>query len=80
MKWIGSFGSPEASGVASRDTRARNLAERSDRAWTFGVNWYLNRYSRVQVNLIRERRELDGIVIPGQAQVWSRVLRVQFAL
>lgn len=74
------FGSPGASGVASRDTRARNLAERSDRAWTFGVNWYLNRYSRVQVNLIRERRELDGVVIPGQAQVWSRVLRVQFAL
>lgn len=74
------FGTPGTSGVASRDTRARNFAERSDRAWTFGVNWYLNRYSRVQVNLIRERRELDGVVIPGQAQVWSRMLRVQFAL
>ena len=54
------------------------ILAKADDVRTAGVNWYLNDYIKLQANLIRERREAGGIIIPGQATVWSRTLRVQF--
>ena len=65
----GSFSSP----------RAPVILLRADNVSTAGVNWYLNEYVKLQVNLIREQREA-GVAIPGQVTVWSRTLRVQFGL
>ena len=50
---------------------------RRDDVWTGGVNWYLNEFVKVQVNVIRERRVEDGRVIDGEGDLWSRTLRLQ---
>jgi phosphate-selective porin OprO/OprP len=63
----GSFSSPRAPWVMPR---------RED-VWTAGVNWYLNEFVKVQVNVIRERRAADGRVIAGEGELWSRTLRLQ---
>jgi hypothetical protein len=60
--------------------RARRILEKRDAVWTFGVNWYLNEFLRVQANVIRERREEGGIVLPTLGRTWSRIVRVQFQL
>jgi phosphate-selective porin OprO/OprP len=60
--------------------RSPLIAPRSDVAWTAGVNWYLNEYLKVQANLIREQRTLNGGAIAGREDYWSRTLRLQFGL
>jgi hypothetical protein len=55
-------------------------ASRSDRAWTLGLNWYMNRFVKVQANVARESRDDAGAPIPGRARFWNRLLRVQFHL
>jgi phosphate-selective porin OprO/OprP len=74
------LGSSDSTRPASRSVRAANMLEHGDQVWTFGVNWYLNRFVRVQVNAIRERRLEGETAIPGQDGVWSRVIRLQFVL
>ena len=54
------------------------IAARTDSVWTAGVNWYLNDFIKLQANLIREQRSLNGAVLPGQGHLWSRTLRLQF--
>ena len=68
--------------VASRFVSPRSvwIAPRADKVWTTGVNWYWNHYIKLQANLIRERRMLNGHVLVGQAHLWSRTLRLQFGL
>jgi phosphate-selective porin len=65
----------------SRSLRAVNVLQTSDRIWTFGVNWYLNHWTRVQFNAFRERVE-DPVraPIPGQTLYWSQIVRVQFVM
>lgn len=58
--------------------RAAFISPRTDDVWTAGVNWYVNDYVKLQANLIREQRAIDGAVIPGQEHLWSRTLRIQF--
>jgi hypothetical protein len=74
------FGSRLKSGQTMPGPRAWRVIEKSDRVWTAGVNWYLNQFIRVQVNLIRERREDEGLVLPDGGKLWNRTFRVQFAL
>jgi phosphate-selective porin OprO/OprP len=75
------FGSAGGTGNLSTSTRADNVLGNSDRALTFGVNWYLNRWMKIQANLIRERLHEPSMgPVPGRASFLSRVFRFQFTL
>ena len=75
---FGSFSNLEP---AWRNPRAANLAQIDEQAWTFGVNWTLNRWSRVQVNAIREQVIDSARGASAQpAASWTRVCRLQFAM
>lgn len=68
-----------AEGEASAGSRAAYLADQNARVVTLGVNWYLNRFVRLQVNAIHERRpDVDGV--SGEQTSWSPVIRFQFGL
>jgi phosphate-selective porin len=61
--------------------RAPNLREAGVRAVTFGVNWYVNQWVKLQLNAVRERFEdPDRSPIPGRTLFWTRVVRLQFVL
>ena len=75
------FGSSEHNGRASRSPRAANILGNSDRAWTVGLNWYLNRWSKIQFNLVREKIEdIQRSPILGQDRYWTRLCRLQFVM
>lgn len=57
---------------ASSSRRAEVVLGNFDRAVTFGANWYVNRWVKLQVNLIREQLH--------DASFWSRVLRLQVVI
>ncbi len=68
-------------GAGSDGPRADVVLGNSDRAETVGVNWYLNRWVKVQFNLIREtiaRPDLGPL--SSQSPFWSRVVRFQFSM
>lgn len=61
--------------------RAANLLEAGLRAWTVGVNWYVNQWAKIQLNAIREQFEdPDRSPVAGRAAFWTRVVRLQFVL
>jgi len=74
-----SFGSGAHSGPATIHARAANILRNSERVWTFGVNWYLNRHAKIQVNAVHEGIE-DGRRSPlaGQQQFWGQFVRLQW--
>ncbi len=75
------FGSASQSGIPSRSARAPNILENSDRVLTLGVNWYLNRFSKIQINTVREILEDPQTVpIPGKSRYSTTVARLQFHL
>ncbi len=68
------FGSAVKIGSPSTSARADNVMGNSDHALTLGMNWYLNRWVKIQANLIRERlRDPSMGPLPGRAGFWSRV-------
>lgn len=70
-------GHPEA----STSRRADIVQGNSDGAATFGVSWYVNRWVKVQGNLIREQlRDPSMGPLPDRASFWSRALRLQVAI
>ena len=71
------FDSAGTGEVPSTSPRAEVIPRVGDRAFTAGVNWYLNRWIKLQANVVRER--LDG-TSRTNAAVWSRLFRVQFEL
>ena len=75
------FGSTASGEPGSTSPRADVVLPNADRATTIGVNWYLNRYVKVQANIVRER--LDDPArgpMPAQPAFWSRVLLLQITL
>jgi phosphate-selective porin OprO/OprP len=74
------FGSGPTTESAAPGPRARRILEKRDAVWTFGVNWYLNQFLRVQANVVREQRDEGGILLPTLGRTWSRIFRVQFHL
>jgi len=68
-------------GLGSRSPRSDVILRNRDQVVTFGVNWYVNRWVKVQGNVIRETIEdpLRG-PLPSKPSFWSQVLRFQVVL
>ena len=64
-----------------RNPRAETIFTSGDRALTLGINWTLNRFTKIQVNGIREHVEdPQRNPVPNADAFWSRVIRLQFVL
>jgi phosphate-selective porin OprO and OprP len=75
------FGSAEHTGIPFSSPRAANILGNTDRAWTTGINWYLNHFVKVQVNGIHETIEdPERSPIPGRDKYWMGILRLQLAM
>jgi phosphate-selective porin OprO and OprP len=76
-----SFGSIAQEGAAFRNPRAAHIAENRERVWTTGVNWLPNRWTKIQLNGIREHI-LDDLRTPvaGQQTYWTAIARLQLVL
>jgi phosphate-selective porin OprO/OprP len=75
------FGSEAANDVPSTSPRADVILGNTDRVTTFGVNWYLNRWVKIQFNVIRDKiTDPSQGPLPSQPVIWNRVLRFQFQL
>ena len=75
------FGSTDARNDLSTSRRADTPLGNSDRALTLGLNWYVHRFVKIQINLIHERIHNPSMgPLPGQPGFWSRALRFQFAV
>lgn len=76
-----SFGSKGRTGALSTSARADAVLGNVDRITTIGANWHVNRWVKVQGNLIREAIGRPSMgPMPGRAAFWSRALRVQLTL
>ncbi len=73
--------SDTTSGLPSRSTRAFNAERQGARVWTFGLNWFVTQWVKLQANLIHERLE-DSFRAPveGVPSYWTYKFRLQFAL
>jgi len=78
----GGFGGVELAARVERlgfDPHAAGVPSNADSAQTYGVNWYLDRWSKVQFNAIHERLANAAIgPVPAHAAFWTHVVRVQF--
>jgi phosphate-selective porin OprO and OprP len=75
-----SFGSATR-GELSTSERADAVLGNRERAMTSGVNWYVNRWVKVQANLIREDIKHPTMgPMPTRSAFWSRALRLQLAI
>jgi phosphate-selective porin len=74
------FGSSEHPGLPSRSSRAANIYSASERVASFGANWYLNRFVKIQFSALREVLEdAQKTPIPGVDTYWSKFVRIQFS-
>jgi phosphate-selective porin OprO and OprP len=61
--------------------RAVNFATHGEEIWTVGINWYVNRWVKIQLNGIRETfDDIDRTPRPGRATFVTGVCRLQFVL
>jgi phosphate-selective porin len=76
-----SFSSGAQVEAPSRSPRAPYVTPATDRVWTMGVTWYVNRWVKIQANGIREQ-VTGGVDGPASepAAAWSWVCRLQFVL
>jgi phosphate-selective porin OprO and OprP len=75
-----SFGSAGKGALPSASVRADVIVGNTDRAVTFGINWYLNRWVKLQFNAIRESlKDPSQLARPPDAET-SRVVRFQFTI
>jgi phosphate-selective porin OprO/OprP len=76
-----SFGSKGSTGEPSTSARADAVLGNTDRATTMGVNWHLNRWVKLQTNMIREDIQRPSMgPMPDRAAFWSRVFRLQLTI
>ena len=66
---------------ASSSPRADVVLGNADRAVTLGVNWYLNRWIKIQGNAIQQKitDPLQG-PLPELSTFWSSVFRFQLSI
>jgi phosphate-selective porin OprO/OprP len=76
-----SFGSEGGIGEPSTSTRADSVLGNIDRVTTLGVNWHVNRWVKVQANLIREDIGRPSLgPLPERSSFWSQAFRLQLTL
>ena len=76
-----SFGSTSTSDEAFLNPRADRVAHIGKDAWTAGVNWYVNRWVKIQANTVREQIVDPLALLPLSATpLWSTVVRFQVAM
>ena len=72
------FDSEAGQDAPFRNPRAETIFMEAEHALTLGVNWTLNRFAKIQGNVIREQVEdPDRNPVPNGAAFWSRVVRLQ---
>jgi phosphate-selective porin OprO and OprP len=71
-----------ASGEApSTSPRADVIVGNRDQVMTVGVNWYINRFFKIQANFIREKLDDPSQgPLPSKASFNTKAIRLQFAL
>jgi phosphate-selective porin OprO/OprP len=75
------FGSAATGESGSDGPRAEVIAGNSDRVETLGVNWYANRWIKIQFNILHDTlRDPSQGPLPDRTGYWSRVLRFQLSL
>jgi phosphate-selective porin len=75
------FGADDPAEPPEANPRAGNLVETGNGAWTLGANWYVNRWSRIQFNAIRESfDDIERSPVSGRSSYWSGMCRLQFVL
>jgi phosphate-selective porin len=78
--WFDSVGAG-GSTTGFRNPRADSIFQRGAKALTFGVNWTVNRWTKLQFNVIRERVEdPETNPVPNGGASWSRLVRFQIVL
>jgi len=75
------FGSGATDPLASNAPRADVVLGNSNHVQTYGVNWYVNRWIKIQANLVRNAIAFpDQAPQPSQPVFWSRLIRFQFSM
>ena len=75
------LGSGNDTDEAFTNPRADHVAPLTKNTWTFGGNWQVHRWVRVQGNLIRESLvDTLGVRDITPEPTWTAVMRLQFAL
>jgi phosphate-selective porin len=72
------FSSARHDGPAFQNPRSDNLIGAKEKVWTFGLNWFANKWVRVTVNGIREEF-VDAVDLPvgGITSYWAGLARLQ---
>jgi phosphate-selective porin OprO/OprP len=75
------FHSGSSSEQGSKSPRAETVLGNGDQVTTFGVNWYVNRWIKIQANFIREKLDDPSLgPLPSKASFTSKAIRFQFSL
>jgi phosphate-selective porin OprO and OprP len=75
------FSSGSSSEAGSKSPRADTVLGNADQATTFGVNWYVNRWFKIQANIIREKIDDPSLgPLPSKSSFMSKAIRFQFSL
>jgi phosphate-selective porin OprO/OprP len=73
------FDSAGGQDLAFRHPRAENILPNTDGALTLGVNWYVNRWVKFQVQGVREHlQDPERNPVPGKDAFWNSLSRLQF--
>ncbi|PYS15163.1 MAG: hypothetical protein DMG17_15405 [Acidobacteria bacterium] len=67
--------------LPSRSPRAPTILPNSERTWTFGPTWYLNRFVKIQAHAQRERlTDIERKAVIGRDLFWTGIIRLQLAM
>jgi phosphate-selective porin len=79
LERLSAGGSPTLN-PATYGPRSPDVLPTADRVWTTGVNWYLNKFFELSLNVIREDRKVPFTTTLSPGPVWSRTFRIEFGL